>query len=439
MTTVPFLIGLGLGLGAGVAGFLWQRVLFNRDLNRLLNHPHVEIPDRSGSPFARLVGAIAHQKQRATQLEMDLIALNQCLNSAPIGYLLVDRNNQVLICNPKACQLLEIQDWNQSNRLLLEVARSYEVDQLIQQTRRSQRPYEKNWSFQAIRDHPLTLPPIARPLKGLGLPLPEGKVGVFIEDQHEVMLAAQQRDRWASDVAHELRTPLTSIRLITETLQFRSTAEQHHWLDRLLNEVVRLSDLVEDLLELGRLKANSVQAHEQLTDLVSLIHLAWGSLEPLASQKQVSMMYQGPRSLKLLANEPRLHRLLLNLLDNSLKFSPPRQFIQVNLSTDADSVLPKDLELPAPADQWIYLQVIDVGCGFDEHDLPYIFERFYRADPSRARNDSQGTQHEGDTTQGSGLGLAIARQIVEAHQGVIRASNHSTGGAWLEVLLPWRT
>ncbi len=452
MAIVAFLLGLGLGSGAGLALWLWQRTQFDHTLNDLLEHPQFRVLDRTDSPLTSLINAIAYQKKRATQLESALDACKQALNLAPIGYLLVNQDNQLLFCNSKACQLLEIQDWQQATQLLLEVVRSYEVDQLIENARRSQKICEKTWNFYPVQNNLVNTAHVpTRLLRGMGLPLPDQQVGVFIEDRQEVMLADQQRDLWASDVAHELKTPLTSIRLITETLQSRTDPAQRHWLDRLLKEVVRLSSLVEDLLELSTLKSGMVRSQKpQRTDLVSLINLTWGSLEPLSSQKQLALMYRGPSTLILQADESRFHRLLLNLLDNSIKFSYPQQTIRVELSIarDQNSNLPDWLNSSEDRSNWIYLQVIDSGCGFNEQDLPYVFDRFYRSDTSRSRSvaaatalaSAPGSSPEVNPVpqQGSGLGLAIARQIVEANHGVIHARNHPvTGGAWLEVLLPW--
>lgn len=445
-------LGLGLGLGAGMALCYWQRLQFNNSLNTLLERPLIAMPDRSGSPLSLLASGMAHQQQRSQQLETDKQALNQALNLAPVGYLQVDKDNHLLFCNPKVCQILDIHNWHPSTRLLLEVVRSFEVDQLIEEARRSQRQCEQTWSFQGVSDDlDQAIQQPTRLLRGTSIPLPNQQIGVYIEDRQEVMLLTQQRDRWASDVAHELRTPLTSIRLITETLQSRIDPKQRHWLDRLLKEVVRLSSLVQDLLDLGVLKAGETRvSHHGQINLAQLIQTAWSSLEPLAIQKQVTLAFTGSTTLMLRGDENRLLRLVLNLLDNSIKFSPPESVVQVKLSTYAylDANLPDWLEQPERADNWIYLEVFDAGCGFSDQDLPYVFDRFYRADTSRSRsNYATPPPQTSDTSvpalslspeSGSGLGLAIARQIVAAHKGMIRASNHPiTHGAWLQVLLPW--
>jgi two-component system phosphate regulon sensor histidine kinase PhoR len=157
------------------------------------------------------------------------------------------------------------------------------------------------------------------------------------------------------------------------------------------------------------------------------------SLEPLAHRKQLTLSYSGRDSLPIQADETRLHRVFLNLLDNGIKHSPEGGVIQVGLQ-----VLPKTPE----GREMVRLEVIDQGAGFSEETLPYVFDRFYRADPSRRRENTwltgtNGGRESGQMlTGGSGLGLAIVRQIVESHGGSVKASNHpKTGGACLEVLL----
>nr|WP_242025776.1 HAMP domain-containing sensor histidine kinase [Leptolyngbya sp. FACHB-36] len=379
-------------------------------------------------------------------LEQELAMWKHICHVAPIGFLYVDRENHLIRCNPKACQLLDIQQCQHiPPRLLLELVRSYELDQLIEQTRKVGQHCEREWIFHPVSaEQAILSQQQPRPMRGYGLPLADGAVGVFLENRQEATLLAQQRDRWTSDVAHELKTPLTSIRLVAETLQTRLEPPLRTWVDRLLHETIRLSGLVQDLLDLSHLQASpTARLTKQPVDLVKLIQSAWQSLEPLARKKNLQLHYSGPSSLVILADEPRLHRVLLNVFDNSIKYSSPEQEIRVCMGLTANTT---------STTQQVHLEVIDAGPGFPESALPHVFERFYQADPSRTRSGYElGMARQPDSSPPSssepaalmnsscGLGLAIVRQIVEAHQGSVTAGNHpATGGAWLQIFLPWK-
>ena len=119
-------------------------------------------------------------------------------------------------------------------------------------------------------------------------------------------------------------------------------------------------------------------------------------------------------------------QVFLNLFDNGIKHSSPETAIRVTVErVEVES---------SPEHEAIQIDIIDSGKGFVDADLPYIFERLYRGDPSRTRQladvNTRSTRH------GSGLGLSIVEQIVQAHDGLIIAKNHPDGGAWLQITLP---
>lgn len=439
---------------------VWQHSRSSARLKKILRNLQFSTAD---SPFpltSQLSLAITQQRKEQQQLERQLDVLWEILRAAPVGYLQVDDENRLLWCNSQARDILGIvQESNWSKpRLLLELVRSYELDDLIEQTRNAGQPCQSNWTFYPPSSDPTDLSrQPAFTLQGYGLPLPDNQIGIFLENRQEIVALMQQRDRWTSDLAHELKTPLTSIRLVAETLHSRLEPNLRTWVDRLINETIRLSNLVQDLLDLSQMQRNSMRNLQlKSTDLVSLIHSVWNSLEPLARRKQLELDYSGPSQLIMQLDEPRIHRLLINLLDNSIKYSPVNQPIRVRVSFETEmSDVPTGL-------QTVCLEVIDSGSGFPEKALPYVFERFYRADPSRARalspkelevdraslvlsnlssmpSEPDLTQIDGHSQGGNGLGLAIVRQIVEAHHGSVSASNHpETGGAWLQVRLPWQ-
>ncbi len=372
----------------------------------------------------------------------------QLMLLAPIGFLQVDEDNQLIFCNPTAAQLLGIDGYSTARpRLLLELVRSYELDALIEQTREHQRVCQSEWLLHPVdADFKKLTQQQSHPLRGYGIPMPNGCVAVYLESREESVRLAQQRDRWISDVAHELKTPLTSIRLVAETLSRRVEAPAREWVDRLLREAIRLGNLVQDLLDLNQLQGyNQGRLSLKTVDLVRLIHLAWTNLEPLASEKHLHLEYVGATAVLIAADETRIYRVALNLLDNAIKYSPAGNGIRVEVAIAPD---PRD-----PTQSCVHWQVIDQGHGFPEETLPFVFDRFYRADQSRTRlsPNTPPTSDRGQSASaarmqtestllnsGNGLGLAIVQQIVEAHAGSVTASNHpETGGGWLQVFLPW--
>ncbi len=459
MQLVWFLAGLGIGLGL----LAWSARHFNHQLERIIRTLPSDHYRSALSPLSRL-SRVTHHLQDQLQLhEQELLGWQDILFRAPVGYLQVNSADNLYWINEQACTLLNIQrrPWQTwPKRLLLEVVRSIELDQLIDQVRTEQQEQQIDWTMH------LSERSQERPLRAYGIPLPKGHVGVFLEDRTEAKNLADDRDRWTSDVAHELKTPLTSIRLMVETLEHKLSWQHRSHLERLLQEVTRLSDLVKDLLELSRITFNQAQTLTlQLVNVPSLIHKAWLNLEPLAQQRNLSLFYQGLEELTLEVDKNRLYRVFLNLLDNAIKYSPIDQPIIVQVEV----VEPPTDELESAHS--LCIDVIDTGSGFPPEALPHVFKRFYRSDPSRVRgNATLGNAELVDIQSlaalevkqstsvvlsdsvalpdqeqlsvltpvgGSGLGLAIAQQIILAHGGSIRARNHpQTGGAWLQILLP---
>ncbi len=413
-------LGLGLLLGTGV--WLWQRTHLQRQLAAILA-PHNVHPLRSSLP-QRVQTALAQQAIAQQHCLSQLEQYQAILDAAPVAYLEVDAANRIVFCNQQARSLFRLS--TPHGRLLLELVRSYELDCLIEEVREQNAITEKEWLYGFLTPTGQTR---RKPLRGQGIPLAEAHVGIFLEDREEVTRLRDERDRWATDVAHELKTPLTSLRLVAETLQQRVPEPLRDWVDRLLDEIIRLSLLVQELLDLNRLAHTPLSEIERHSlDLVQVIHTAWQSLAPLAQHKQIDHTYTGPAQLPYYGNEAQLLRLLVNLYDNSIKYCGRGNHVMTRL-------------LQATSEsRYLCLEIIDTGSGFPSKDLPYIFDRFYRGQSRRHRLVQPAT---GDVTtvapigSGSGLGLAIARQIVECHGGYIQAANHPEyGGAWLRIYLP---
>lgn len=426
MAVLAFFLGLTIGIGF----WLWQHTQLHWKLRHLLQMIQTDASEVSLPLIPRLRREILLQQQQRQELQDRLQTYEELLQVAPIGYLQVDEENQLLWCNEQARQLLGLQRWEPGQvRLLLEFVRSYELDQLIEQTRDQQQPEVREWVFHpAYTDAAAMGERRSLTLRASSWHLPHGQVGVFLENRQPLVDLNTARDRWVSDLAHELRTPLTSIRLVAETLQEHLEPPMNRWVDRLVPEVDRLINLVQSWLELSQLEANpSKQLHSQPVEVRSLIHSVWQTLEPLAQRHQLKLTYSEPEPVWIRADQSLLYRVFLNIFDNSIKYSPPQGTIRVTVNLLASENALKQVQI----------NIIDSGPGFPDSDLPHVFERLYRGDRARTRQPPSLSNSHLPVSTGSGLGLAIVRQIVLAHGGSVKAMNHpDAGGAWLVVELP---
>ncbi len=440
MFTAIFITAI-LGLLIGVSGgYVWSEARGKQQLQQVLAvmettayHEDISLP--LVSQLRRRAMLIQQQQQ---QLQQQLFSWQSILQEAPIGYLQIDVDNQVLWCNQTAQSLLQIQKWHSTQaRLLLELVRSYELSRLIEKTRSSQVVKELVWQFHFGYQET----PDSRSiwLKAISIPLENGAIGVFIENQQGQIDAKISQERWLSDLAHEIRTPLTSINLLAETLESKVSPDLTRWANRILQETNRLIDLVQHFVELSQLETASNQ-HLQLTavDLTRSIDDAWYTLELIAKQRQIEFIYTGPKQLVMKIDPARFTQVSINLFDNSLKYCPDRGHIWVDIHLhESDQLRDQVRDRPRSSSSGqVVIDLYDDGAGFDQADLPYIFDRLYRGDISRQRQSSSNSSNNAKTT-GSGLGLAIVRQIILAHHGTIVAKNHpATGGAWFQIILP---
>lgn len=429
------LLGFVLGLAVSLGLWVWQQIRLNRYFEGVLQ-PFTSPTGQVALPLvSRLMQAISMAGNQQRDMQQSLQIYQELLDFAPLGYLQIDEENQLLWCNQQAREMLYLQKWQPRQiRLLLELVRSYELDQLIEQTRNCQQPQVRDWIFHPSKENAtamLALKPLA--LRASTLPLPKGQVGVFLENRQPLLNLHQERDRSFSDLAHELRTPLTSIRLVVETLQNRLDSPLDRWVKHLMQEVDRLINLVQSWLELTQMETHpNMQLNYEVVEVRSLITSVWETLEPIAQRHNLNIAYSFRENIYIRVDKSRMYQVFVNLLDNSIKYSPPHTTIQI----DAKMGLTQALSGISSSSQVVEINIIDCGIGFSQEDLPHLFERFYRGDKSRFRSP----RLEGNSTAaiaGSGLGLAIVKQIVTAHRGGIKAMNHpETGGAWIQIHLP---
>ncbi len=429
-----FLSGFAVGLGL----WFWSSRRSQRQLSELISLFPKQPHPGTMSPNLQLLKAVQTQQQSEQLLHQRIGLWRNILQAAPIGYLEVNSTDCLYWFNAKAAVLLNLDEKqyrSSPKRPLLQVIRSYELDRLIESVRHYQSSQYRDWMFHGFKD---LREAQDLPIRGYGFPLENGHIGVFLESRSESVQLADERDRWTSDVAHELKTPLTSIRLLAETLQPNVALEYQPWMDRLIQETIRLSVLVQDILELSQITFQNTQALKLTeVDLPGLIQKAWITLEPLAQHKNLSLYYEGPDTFLLRADGNRILRVMLNLIDNGIKFSPADQAIAIYLRPNVQAPAQRIPEGMSPPHAWNQIDITDAGSGFPEESLAHVFKRFYKADPSRGRTNPEGSEPSLQTGGGSGLGLAIAYQIVTAHGGTIVAKNHPEhGGAWIQIFLP---
>ncbi|MBP7706565.1 MAG: HAMP domain-containing protein [Candidatus Aminicenantes bacterium] len=218
--------------------------------------------------------------------------------------------------------------------------------------------------------------------------------------------------RFTADASHELRTPLTVIRSVGE-VALQEGLDPAAYRDRIgsmLEEVGRLSQLVDNLLTLTRADAGVVELRRKEIDAFALAAQSIEDLRPLAEEKRQELTLVSDGAARITADESTLRLALVNLLDNAIKYTPPAGTINVGVRV-------KDRE--------VLIEVADDGPGIPAEQAPKVFERFYRADLSRSSQ-----------TGGAGLGLAIARWAVEANGGRIELESREGDGSTFRLVIP---
>ena len=225
--------------------------------------------------------------------------------------------------------------------------------------------------------------------------------------------AVSQLRQFTADASHELRTPTAVIRTTAELAlrRERPAAEYRQALRKVMAEAGRMTRLVEDLLTLARTDGNLDAPPVSPVDLPDLVRDVCQDYRVLSEAKQLQFDWAVPAThVAVNGSEPALRRLLVVLLDNAIKFTPAGGKVSVSLHEDSGAA---------------WLEVADTGVGISESALPHIFDRFYRADPSRSRNAG-----------GYGLGLSVAKWIADRHHAGIEVESTEDTGSVFRVSFP---
>jgi heavy metal sensor kinase len=240
------------------------------------------------------------------------------------------------------------------------------------------------------------------------------RLSTTLNEMLERLDAAFRRiSRFTADASHELRTPLAVMRTTAEVAlraPARDADESRAALEQIVAEVERTSHLTENLLLLAKADSGAAGLQRHDVDLAATVGEACAQAEVLARVKGLELAAELPERLYVAGDAQALRRLFLILLDNAVKYTPAGGRVEVALRAHGDDVVG---------------EVRDNGIGISPHDLPHVFDRFYRADRARSRE-----------LGGAGLGLSIARWIVESHGGAIVVASELERGSRFEVRLP---
>lgn len=226
----------------------------------------------------------------------------------------------------------------------------------------------------------------------------------------ELDYLTQERNDFLASISHELRTPLTYIKGYSDIVLKRNlpSEEQKKYLKIILEESVHLSGLIKDLFDLAKIDKNSFVIQKQQIRLDEFLNRIEIKLAPAFVEKNMDLVIHCPKDLLIMADPLRLEQIILNLLDNSIKYSYEGG---------------KTILKARRKKQDTVIIIKDNGKGIPENDLPHIFNRFYRVEKARTR-----------ALGGSGLGLAIVKELVHAHGGAITVKSKENEGTEIEIV-----
>ncbi len=360
-----------------------------------------------GRTLNRMAGRL---KEKIEDLEGERAKVAAILDSMVEGVIAIDHRGRILLMNPGARAIFGLHREQVEGRTFLEVVRHKELLDLIE-------------ACQAVgvgehcRREVELGPPVARTLEAhatsVAFAAERRGILLVLYDITELRRLERVRREFVANVSHELRTPLTSIRGYLETLRdgaMEEPANARRFLEVAHAHAERLSRLVDDLLQLsdietGRLvpKPAPIVLHEVATDVSAIF-------ESQAVQKNLAFLNRVPPDLAVQADRDRLTQILVNLVDNAVKYTPEGGQVVVRAGRAGDLV---------------EVSVQDTGSGIPSIDLPRITERFYRVDKARSRE-----------LGGTGLGLAIVKHLVQAHGGELWIESELGKGTTVRFTLP---
>lgn len=344
-------------------------------------------------------------QEQISTIEAERVRLAAVQESMTDGVMIIDAAGRVASMNPAAEAMFEIAEEEAQGKSMIEVMKHYLPVEIYQRSRSTNRSHDAQFD---LRDRRLTLLATATPLGSVL----QDNVLLSFQDITKLRQTDMIRRDFISNVSHELRTPLASVKALTETLQdgaLEDPQAAQRFLNQIETEVDSMSLMVAELLELSRIESGRVPLEMQSVSVADIIEPVAERLSLQAQRSGLTLETDYAQDLPAItADAARLQQVLVNLLHNAIKFTPPDGVIKVSA---------------APEGEFMRFAVTDTGQGIAEDQVGRIFERFYKADKSR-------------TSSGTGLGLAIARHMVELHGGRIGVTSAIDKGSTFHFTIP---
>ena len=350
--------------------------------------------------------------QMGRQLKHHLEVINQekeqlssILTSMTDAVITFNRDRTILLSNPPAEKLLQkwfISKGSQSARPIPPEI-YHMLDHVLDFEDKIEEDLEMDGSYYSITISPLYSGEMIR-----------GAIAV-IRDKTEQNRLEKLRSDFIANVSHELRTPIAMLQGYSEAILddvVQSEEERHEMIRIIYDESQRMGRLVTDLLDLARMEAGHITLYKETVPIVLVLERMTQKFMQVAKEKHVHLQFASDLSddVMISLDEDRIEQVLTNLIDNAIRHTPQDGTVTVSLANELS---------------YAKISVTDTGVGIPKEDLPYVFERFYKADKARTRSKG-----------GTGLGLAITRNIVEAHGGNIKVESVEKEGTSFTFYLP---
>jgi two-component system, OmpR family, phosphate regulon sensor histidine kinase PhoR len=409
---VAFVIGLF------VAGRVTRPVVEMQSIARQMSQGNfrVRAPARSPDEIGKLGRSLnvlaTRLRDKIEDLEQERAKVTAILDGMVEGVIAVDGREHVVLMNERARAIFNLAVVRGDGKPFLEVIRNAELHEVFRASR-GVRPGS------VVSREISLMSPAERVLQVHGVPLLlTGGAGVVLvlHDITELRRLAQVRTEFVANVSHELRTPLTAIQGYVETLLGGALDEPDNarrFLEIVQRQTERLGRLINDLTELSNIELGKVTLLLAPTRLDELLDSVLAVVLPRARAGDVTVTARLPEGLPAVrADRDRLAQILINLLDNAVKYTPKGGSITIGAAETAEPGM-------------IAVTVVDTGIGIPPTDLPRVTERFYRVDKARSRD-----------LGGTGLGLAIVKHLVLAHGGELEIESEVGRGTTVRFTLP---